>query len=349
MEQRLSLVTLGVRDLAASRAFYRRLEDRARALPGVVSAALTSWVVLDRGGDIHTVLPEGYSLPQGREFVTVFSANVDEHYFDTMKAGIIRGRAFTADDRQNSRRVAVVNEEFARMYWPNEDPIGKRLRLNEGQGVWLEVVGLTKTGKYLYLAEPPTPFLYLPFAQQERAAMSLVVETTSADASALAGPLRDAVRDLDVSQPVVSTTTFSDLYQRRAILLPLRLLQLVGAMAAIGLILALIGIYGLVAYSVARRTREIGLRIAIGAGAADVTTMVLRQGLVLSSVGVLVGGVLSAGVARLLASGMAGLGAANPATYVVVPVLLISLTMIACYIPARHACRIDPIRALRQE
>jgi predicted permease len=332
-----------------TRAFYRGLLDRARGMPGVASAALTSWMVLDRGGDVTRLVPEGYQMPRGREYVTAFSAVVDERFFDTMKIEMIRGRAFTADDKTGARGVTIVNEEFARRYWPDQDPVGKRIRLSAGDAPWLDVVGLTKTSKYLFVAEPPTPFLYLPFAQHERQAMTLVAEATSPDASFLAGPLRDAVRSQDVNQPIVGMRTFSSLYEQRAIGVPLLVLQLVTAMAAIGLILALVGLYGLVAYSVSRRTREIGLRMAIGAASRDVLTMVLRGGLMLSTVGVLIGGLASVAVARALASGMVGLGAPNPAVYVVVPILLVALTLAASYVPARRASRVNPTEALRCE
>jgi len=332
-----------------TRDFYRRLEEGARALPGVASVALTSWVPLDRGGSIETVIPEGHPLPQGQENVPVFSAVVDENYFGTMKTEIVRGRAFTADDKDGSRRVAIVNEEFAKTYWPNQDPIGKRVRLHDSQGPWLEVVGLTKTGKYLFIGETPMRFLYLPFTQHERTAMSLLVETTNGDAAQLAAPLRDVVRDLDENQPVFNVRTFSSFYEQRAIAVPLRILQMVGTMGLLGLTLALIGLYGLVAYSVARRTREIGIRMAIGAGRSDVLKMVLRQGLMLSTAGILVGGVASVAVAPLLTAGLVGLGTPSPATYVIVPAALICLTMAASYFPARRASLADPLQALRYE
>ena len=332
-----------------TREFYRSLEDRARALPGVGSVALTSWVLLDRGGDINAVIPEGYQLPRGQESVTVFSAVVDEHFFGTMHTGLVRGRAFTADDTDGSRRVVIVNEEFAKTYWPNQDPIGKRMRLNDSQSPWLEVVGLTKTGKYLFIGEAPTRFLYLPFAQNERTAMSLLVETTSGDPASLAAPLRDVVRDFDVNQPVVSVRTFSSFYEQRAIAIPLRILQTVGTMGLLGLTLALIGLYGLVAYSVARRTREIGIRMAIGASRLDVLRMVLGQGLMLAMAGILIGGIASVAVARLLTAALVGVGTPNAATYVIVPLMLIGLTMAASYVPARRASLVDPLLALRDE
>lgn len=266
-----------------------------------------------------------------------------------MNIRIVGGRPFNADDRADSRPVAIVNEEFAKAYWPGQPALGKRFRMNGDGEPWIEVIGLTKTGKYLFLAEPQTPFLYLPLAQHERTAMSLLVETTAADAAPLAAPLRDAVRSLDADQPIVSLRTFASLYQDRAIQVPRRVLQLVGAMGAMGLCLALMGLYGLVTYSVARRTRELGLRMAIGAARSDVLKMVLRQGFMLALKGIVVGGVASVGVARLLAAGMAGLGAPGVANYLAVPVVLAALTLAASYFPARRASAVDPLIALRDE
>jgi predicted permease len=333
-----------------TRDFYRDLVARARALPGVASVALTSSIPFNSGGySSEPVIPEGYEFPQGQNSVSLLAAVVDEHFFGTMKAEIVRGRAFTADDKDDSRRVAIVNDEFARKYWPNQEPIGKRIRLHDDRGPWLEVVGLTKTGKYLNIAEAPTPFLYLPLAQRETTRLSLLVETTNPDAASLAAPLRDLVRALDVNQPINNLRTFSSFYEQRAIGPRLMLVQVTGAMGLVGLTLALIGLYGLVAYSVTRRTREIGIRMAIGAGRSDVLKMVLRQGLTLSLAGILVGSVLSAVVGRLVTTGMVGLGSPSPATYLIVPIMLLALTMAASYFPARRASRVDPLRALRHE
>src|SRR5262249_17314540 len=156
---------------------------------------------------------------------------------------------FTVDDKFDSRRVAIVNEEFAKTYWPNQDPIGKRLRLNNATGPWLEVVGLTKTNKYLFVAEPPQKFIYLPFSQNETSQMLLVGETTGDPASAIA-PIREVVRALDSNQPVFNIRTLKKFYQERAVAVPMFIVDLVTAMGLIGLILALIGLYGLISYSV---------------------------------------------------------------------------------------------------
>jgi predicted permease len=331
-----------------ARDFYRELGDRVRALPGVSSATLTSSIPFDSAG-IERIIPEGFQLPRGRENAVVSSAVVDEHYFSTLKIEIVRGRAFTADDNEGSHRVALVNEVFAGTYWPNQDPIGKRIRLNDSQGPWLEVVGVAKTGKYLQVFEAPRPFLYQPLAQDPRAQMSLLAETTSADPVSLGAPLREVVRALDLNLPVFNLRSFSSFYERRALGPQLMLTRVVSTTGLLGLTLALIGLYGLVAYSVTRRTREIGIRMAMGAETADVLKMVLRQGLTLSMAGIVTGGVASVGVTLLLTASLAGIALPNVATYVIVPVALVCLTMAASYFPARRASAVDPLRALRYE
>ena len=331
-----------------TREFYRSLRDRASALPGVRSVAMTCYVPFAPNGYGKTVVPEGYEFPKGRDSASTPGAVVDEHYFDVMKMAIIRGRGFTAGDKAGARRVAVVNQEFASAYWPKQDPVGKRFRLNDSKGPWVEVVGVTKTSRYFFIAEPPMKFLYLPFAQEQSSRMSLMVETFG-DPAAIAAPLRAVVRGIDPNQPIYDVRTFSSFYEQRAVAVAMTLMQVVATMGMLGLTLALVGLYGLIAYSVSRRTQEIGIRMAIGADSMEVLKMVLRQGLVLVLVGIVVGGAVSVVVARMLAIGLAGLGTPNPITYVVVPIALLLITLAACYIPARRASLIDPIRALRYE
>jgi putative ABC transport system permease protein len=331
-------------------AFYRDLVDRARTLPGVKSAALTSSVPFKVGyEDIASVVPEGYVLPNGQDHVTTATAVVDEHYFSEMRIAMVRGRAFTAGDTSDSRPVAIVNDEFAKRYWPDAEPLGRRIRLSDSPGSWMEVVGVAKTGKYWWIGETPKTFVYLPFAQHERTRMTLLAETMNADAAVVAAPLRNLMGTLDVTVPVRSIQTYASLYHERAIAVPLMIMQIVVTMGLIGLTLTLIGLYALIVYSVARRTREIGIRMAIGAGRADVLKMVLRQGLRLSIGGVVVGGVASVAVARLLTATLVGVGTPNPATYAIVPAGLICLTMASSFFPARRASLVDPLAALRQE
>ena len=331
--------------------FYRDLVERARALPDAQSVALADSIPLNRGRDsLMRLAPEGHQFPPGQDSAPIATSVVDEHYFKTVQTPVARGRGFSGADNDSSRRVAIVNEAFAATYWPNQDPIGKRIRLiNKAENPWLEVVGVTKTEKYFRSFEAPTPFVYLPFAQNEKPQMSLLVATTNSDASPLAGPLRALVRDLDVNQPVFLLRTFSSFYRQQATGAPILIMRVATAMGFLGLTLALVGLYGIVSYSVARRTREIGVRMAIGAGRADVMKMVLREGMKLAISGILIGGIASIAVARLLSAGMAGLGAATSGVYVIVPVLLMALTLAASYVPAYRASRVDPLRALRYE
>jgi putative ABC transport system permease protein len=331
-----------------SRVFYRNLVDRASALPGVRSLALAQAVNMSPNQASKTVIPEGYELPKGQDTITVFGESVDEHYFDTMKTPIVRGRAFTAADEADSKRVAIVNQAFAEKYWPKQDAIGKRLRLNDRNGPFAEVVGVAKTARYLFIAEPPLPFVYLPFAQSPSSRMTIFVETAG-DPAELAPPLRDVVRSLDANLPIYNARTLSNFYEQRAISVPFMIFQLVCAMGLLGLTLALVGLYGLIAYSVTRRTQEIGIRMALGARRPDVLAMILRQGFMLSIIGIAIGFVASLGVRKLLASGLVGLGAPDTLSLILVPIALVVVTMAACYLPARRAAQIDPIRALRYE
>ena len=328
--------------------FYRDLKDRAHSLPQVRSVALGSDVPLAPQHEWESVIPEGHQFPKGQVNAFILSSTVDENYFDLVHTAIVRGRAFTANDKEGAPLVAIVNAQFAKEYWPNQDPIGKRLRIDSKKDEWLQVVGETITGKYIFVGEPPTPAIYLPFAQNQRKSMVLFTETFG-DPAVVVAPLREVVHTLDPNQPIFNVRTLEDFYQIRAISITRMIVEVVGAMGASGLALALIGLYGLVAYSVAQRTREIGIRMAIGAARTDVLKMILRQGLILAVTGIGVGGLISVAVSRALTAGLIGLGSPNPATYVLVPVILLLVTLASCYVPAFRASRVDPMVALRYE
>jgi predicted permease len=328
--------------------FYRKLVEQSRAVASVRSVSLARSIPFLPDQFATSVVPEGYRLPKGQDTDSLIGNVVDEHYFDTMNTPVLRGRAFTANDKDGSQRVAIVNEELAKTYWPNQEPVGKRLRLNSPKGPWLEIVGVTKTAKYLFVGETPTKFIYLPFAQNPGSQMLLLVQTTG-DPASIATPIREVVQSIDSNQPVFNVRTLETFYQQRAVAVPFMIIELVSTMGLLGLTLALVGLYGLISYSVSRRTQEIGIRMAIGANNADVLKMIIRQGLTLSLLGVALGGVATLGVARLLTVGLAGLGTMSPVTFLVVPLLLIAVTLAACYIPARRASLVDPISALRYE
>ena len=236
---------------------------------------------------------------------------------------------------------------MARHYWPNQSAIGKRLRLNNKMGQEVEIVGVAKVAKYLWLGEGPIDYFYLPLAQQPHSQMTLLAESFG-DAASLVPELRQTVRQLDANLPVYDVRTMSDFYQMRVISVPLMLNQVVGAMGLIGMLLALVGLYAVVAYSVARRTREIGIRMAIGANKGAVVRMVLRQGLVLVLTGLAIGLVASfaaeTGVNALFSSTKR-----DPLSYLIVVPALLAVTMLAAWVPARRAARVDPTTTLRYE
>lgn len=327
--------------------FYRDLVNRSRALPGVRLVSLANSVPFAAQA-LRDVIPEGHVFSKGHQTLPALAAVVDENYFETMKVELVRGRRFTADDKDGSPGVVIVNEEFAKRFWPNQDAIGKRIRLNSNKGPWLEVIGVAKTGKYLFIAEPPTPYIYLPFAQNQMADMMLLASSYG-DPASLTTPLINIVHSLDAAQPIHNIRTFADFYTQRAVRIPLMIIEIVAFAGVLGFVLALIGIYGLVSYSVASRTREIGVRMAIGASKARVLKMVLRQGMVLSGAGLIAGGLISLLAAPLLAAGLSGLGKPSPITFIVVPLALLLVTLLACYVPARRASLVDPILALRHE
>lgn len=334
-----------------TRRFFLDLAERARALPGVRSVALTSAVPMATDGiNASNVIPEGHQLPVGKQTLTLFSARVDEHYFTTMRIPIVRGRGFVEQDSTNAPRVAVVNEQYVQHYVPNQDPIGKRFQLRERSGPsWITIVGVARTTKYLWAAEPPTEFIYFPYRQDPQSQMVLLTESAG-DPSSLVAPLRGVVQSLDRTQPIFNVRTMEELYRMRTITIFNVIIGTIGAMGAMGLGLAIVGLYGLVAYATSRRTREIGIRMAIGAGRLAVLRMVLRQGLVLAVVGLVIGLLAGVAVERLLQAAFpSGDSRLDPMALLLVAPLVLAATFVAAYLPARRAAGLDPMKALRYE
>jgi len=327
--------------------FYRRLQEQARTLPGVKSVALTQAMPMVPSSPAIRVIPEGVQLPTGTEAVSVFSDIVSDGYFHTLGVPLVEGREFAAPDRADSPRVVIVNELFARKYYPHQDAIGKRLRLNSAEGPFAEIVGVAKQSKYVFTVEPPMDYLYLPLAQNPTPGMTLLLETEGPSAE-LAGPLRDLVRSLDSRQPIYGVRTMEEFFDVRAHKTLGLLVEAMAGLGVLGLVLALVGLYGLMTYSVSLRQREIGIRMAVGADPPTVVRMVLRQGMILAGSGVVVGLALSLAASKPIASLAEGQGFNLPLV-ALVTIALLAMAALGAYIPARRASRVDPNTVLRQE
>jgi predicted permease len=316
----------------------------------VRSAALTSSLPLWCWETIG-VVPEGYRLPPGQPAPSAFNHYVSDGYFSTLGVRVLRGRELLESDRENTPLVAVVNDHLASHYWPAESALGKRFHLTGANGPLVEVVGIAKAAKVFFISEPPEDVIYLPFRQHARSGLTLVAQSDSSDAATVAPVLREVVQRLDPDMPVFDIRTMHDFYDQRAVKVPNMTVEIVAAMGLMGLLLALTGLYGLVAYSVSRRTREIGIRIAIGADRRKVVGMVLGQGLKLGGAGVAVGLAVSIAACRAMTSAtwFPTFDRVNPLIFAAIALVLLATTTLAAWAPARHASRIDPIRALRDE
>jgi predicted permease len=330
--------------------FYKDLLNKTRLSPAVRSAALMSSIPL-LGGSGVAVVPEGYTLPRGQESLSIGASYVSDGYFATLGIPIVRGRGLMDSDRSDTPLVAVVNEKFAQGYWPKQDAIGKRFHLKTATGPLVQIVGIAKTTKYYWIAEPPLDFIYLPYTQEKNPALTIVSETAAPDAAVLAPVLREVVRAIDPSMPVSNLRSMQDYYTQRAVKTPNIISESVAGLGSMGLILAMVGLYGLISYSVSRRRREIGIRMAIGADRQKVIRMVLRQGLVLGSIGVAVGLIVSFFACRtvMTVAWVATFDHLNYALFPAIAIPLLLITLAATYAPARRASLVDPMRALRDE
>ena len=331
---------------ARARTFYDELLERARALPGVEGATLATTVPLGGSYQRRGTRIERYTPGPGES--TEFNWNVvGADYFRVMRISVVRGRAFTEADREGAPPVVMVNETLARRYWPGQDPIGKGISVTGPEGPFRPVVGVVADGKYRNLAEDPLPFLYLPFGQQNRAWMTLHVRATG-DPGPLLARLRQEVRLLDPNLPIVNPTTLHE--QIGLAVLPQRLAAtLLSAFGLMAVLLAVIGLYGVMAYAVSRRTREFGIRTALGATRRDVATLVVGEGLVLAGAGLIIGIAVSAAVTRFARALLFDVSPLDPMAFGAVTVLLLGVTAVASYVPARRATRVDPMEALRYE
>ena len=336
-------------DANQTQQFYRLLAERVRATPGVESAGLTQHPPLGIGAfERIAFVPERFQMPRDRPNFIAAMDSVDEGFFPTMGVAILRGRGFLTSDAAGAPRVAIVNEQFAKHYWPHGDAIGQHFRLDSAIGPAVEIVGVAQTVKYRQTFEPPTDFVYLPLAQHPFPRMLLLLRSAG-DSRQLVEPLKDVVRALDVNLPILETRTYADVYRYNAVEGPGVGIKIVATMGAIGLVLAVAGLYGLVSYGVSRRTREIGIRIAIGATASDVVRLAMNKGLVLVGIGTAIGVAMGLAVEQVFNALLFNAGGIDILTYLVIVPLLLAATVLAAYVPARRASRIAPTLALRSE
>jgi predicted permease len=340
-----SLETRGARlSEQQGREFYQQTLERVGSLPGVQSVTLSMFVPLGGGGARRMITLEGYE-PQPNEDTELNTNTIGLNYFSTMGIPIVAGRDFDKQDREGSPLVVIVNEELARRYYGG-NAVGKRLQIGSNVPS-REIVGVARTAKYRNLREPSLPFIYIPFGQEYLSGMALLVRTKG-DPEEIVGSLHNEMRALNKDVPLFSVQTMSERIdgQLAADRMIAVLLSVFGGGA---LLLAAIGIYGVMGYAVAQRTHEIGIRLALGAEQRDILRLIVGQGMVLIAIGAGIGLAITLAATQVLKSLLFGVSATDPLTFASVIVVLVGVALLACYLPARRATKVDPLEALRYE
>jgi predicted permease len=336
-------------DEARTEDFYREVKFRVRALPGVQSASLAFSVPMGNYNDGSQVYVEGRQLAPGERPPLVFLNRVDQDYFETTGIHLLRGRSFAETDNAAAPPVAIVNQSMANRFWPSEDPIGKRFSMKSATGPFVSVVAVAHDSKLFGYYSGPMPYFYLPFAQSYSPMRVLQVRSSVAPESLII-PIKQQIEALDGSMPISDLQTMRQAMAGGNGFLVFRLTAtLTAAMGLLGLALAAVGVYGVVSFAVSQRTREIGVRMALGASRLSILTLVLEQGVRLVAVGAGVGLFAAFALTRLMVNVLAGVTVTDPLTFVPVTLLLMIITLTACYVPARRAVRINPMDALRYE
>jgi putative ABC transport system permease protein len=331
-------------DAPRGRAFFRDLLARVRELPGVEAASVATKVPLGFGGNSDTGASiEGY-IPAPNEEISIYYNRVGSDYLRTMGITLVAGRDFTDLDTTDRPDVVIVNETVVRRYFSGRDPIGGRIRLGNRT---LQVVGVTRDGKYSSITEAPRSFMYMPVQQWYRADTVLHVKS-SVDPGTLVPRLHEVLRTLDANVPLFDIRTIAEQLSI-AVFIQRMVASLLGAFGALALLLATVGLYGVIAALAAQRTPEIGMRMALGATRRDIVTMIVRQGLSLTLTGVAIGLIAALAATRLFKSLLVGVSATDATSFAVTTILLVTVALAAAYLPARRAARIDPLQALRNE
>jgi putative ABC transport system permease protein len=327
---------------AQGRVFYDHLLERMRTLPGVQAASLAASIPLTKSSRGNNIIVE--SKPQFNIRYNI----VTPAYLDTLSIPLLLGRRFTAEDTAPAPRVAIINETLARFAWPNENPIGKIFKWRERNGdPPVEVIGVARDTKGHSLFDDISKTVYLPHAQSYDGGMTLHLRTATKPEQMIAA-VQQEIRALDPKLPIYNVTTLED-YRRDALSIKRIQAMLIGGFGVLALVLTSIGLYGVLSFSVAQRTPEIGIRMALGASRSDVLRLVVGQGLRLIAIGVVLGLAGALAATRVLRSLLFGVSATDPATFVGITVLLLLVALLACWIPARRATNVDPLIALRCE
>ena len=336
-------------DQAHTSAFYREIESRVRALPGVQSASVATYIPMGGWPSKVAVATENHPIHPGQQAPRILVNSIDPPYFETMGITLLRGRDFMDSDSENAPPVAIINQTMARNFWPHEDPIGRRFRMDGESGPLVEIVGVASNGKYETLGEDPQPFFYLPVAQNFSSKLTLQIRTLVAPDS-LAVQVKEEISKLAPDLPIINIETMSQSLDGALGFFTFRLAAALAAtLGIIGLVLAVSGVYGVVSFAASQRTHEIGIRMALGADPRAILNLIWRQGVTLALAGIALGTVAAWALTRGMAHMLVGISATDPFTYAAVAALLAAVALLACWIPARRAMCVDPMVALRYE
>jgi len=334
--------------------FYQQVLQRVAHLPGVASAGYSTSVPISWKGGSSGFYPEGIKNPIPGMSYDALHRQVSADYLKTMNIPLRQGRYFDSHDNAQSMPVAIINETMARQYWPGENALGRRFKLGDPEDTevpWTQIVGIVADIREMGLDEPVKAEMYLPYQQITNnlwfIPRDLAIRTTG-DTSNLVGAVRQIIREVDPDQPISNVATLGEVLGTEAAQRRMGMIMLVG-FALLALLLASLGIYGVLAYFVTQHTKEIGVRQALGATPRDILFLVLKKGMGLTLIGVAIGLVSAFALTRLMSSLLFGVKASDPLTFVAVPLLLALVALLACYIPARRATKVDPLVALRYE
>ncbi|MEN3330906.1 MAG: hypothetical protein V7641_271 [Blastocatellia bacterium] len=327
-------------------AFFKQLTSRIESLPGMQSVAMTTNLPLSGTNMSFRFMIEGRPAPPTEILLAQYHA-ISPNYFRTMGIELRQGREFNEQDEAEAQPVVIVNETLARRFFPDEDPVGKRLKITYGKPLPRQIVGVIKDVKHQGLESSSQEELYVPYAQNPWAFMTLVART-QAEPKDIAAALKSEVWAIDRDQPIDRIKSVEELVAD-SVSRPRFYARLLGLFAALAMILAAVGIYGVISYSVSQRTHEIGIRMALGAQQRDVLLLIIKQGLMPTLIGIAIGLTAAAGLTHLMASLVFGVSVTDPLTFIAVSLLLVGIALLACYIPARRAARVDPLIALRYE